>query len=266
MHTRFLVVPGPRAEIDQGQSRQDRVWASRSTKVKRSSAMRAQDAMTKVVITVGPDTSIGEIARLLIAHRISAVPVVSDGRLLGLVSQTDLGHRVEAGTEKKRKWWLAAFGNPDAMAREYVKSHGLTAQDVMTHHIISVSKEATLAEVADVLDANRIRQVPVMDNGKLVGMVSHADLVRVIAAAQVTAPAPRPADGALQAAIWQAIKAQPWLRSTYLNLAVKDGVVELYGAVASSDQRRAVKVVIEGVPGVAKVEDKVGIFPKGVAA
>ena len=74
--------------------------------------MRAQDAMTKVVITVGPDTSIGEIARLLIAHRISAVPVVSDGRLLGLVNQTDLGHRVEAGTEKSASGGLRLLATP----------------------------------------------------------------------------------------------------------------------------------------------------------
>jgi CBS domain-containing protein len=228
--------------------------------------MRAQDAMTKVLITVGPDTTVGEIARLLITHRLSAVPVVTDGRLIGLVSQTDLGHRVETGTKKRRKWWLEAFGNPDAMARDYIKAHGCTAKEVMTHHIISVSKEATLAEIADVLDANGIRQVPVMDEGKLVGMIGHADLVRVLAAAQVAAPAPRPSDGALQASIWRAIKAQSWLSSAYLNLAVKDGVVELYGAAASSDQRRAVKVLVEGVPGVVKVEDKMGVFPKVVAA
>jgi len=227
--------------------------------------MRAQDAMTKVLITVEPDTTVCEIARLLTVHRISAVPVVSNGSLIGLVSQTDLGHRVETGTEKRRKWWLEAFGSPDDMAREYIKTHGCRAQEVMTRHVISVSKEATLAAVADVLDANRIRQVPVMDDGKLVGMISGADLVRVLAAAHV-APAPRPSDGPLQAAIWQALKAQTWLSSAYLNLAVKDGVVELYGAAASNDQRRAVKVLVQGIPGVVKVQDKMGVFPKVVAA
>jgi CBS domain-containing protein len=129
--------------------------------------MRARDAMTKVLITVEPDTTVCEIARLLTVHRISAVPVVSNGSLIGLVSQTDLGHRFETGTEKRRKWWLVAFGNPDDLAREYIKTHGCTAQEVMTRHVISVSKQATLAAVADVLDANRIRQVPVMDDGKL---------------------------------------------------------------------------------------------------
>jgi CBS domain-containing protein len=228
--------------------------------------MRAQDAMTKVLITVAPDTTVGEIAQLLVTHRINAVPVLADGHLIGLVSQTDLGHRVETDTEKKRKWWLEAFGNSDALARDYVKTHGLTAQEVMTRHIISVPKEATLAEVADVLDANGIRQVPVMDDGKLVGMIGHADLVRVLAAARIAAPAPRPSDGALQAAIWRAIKAQSWLSSAYVNLTVNHGTVELYGAAASSDQRRAMKVLVEGVPGVVKVEDKMGVFPKVVAA
>jgi CBS domain-containing protein len=228
--------------------------------------MRAQDAMTKDVITVGTNATVGEIASLLVRHRISAVPVVSeDGRLIGIVSQTDLVHRSETGTEKRRKWWLEVFADAETKAREYIKSHGLKAQDVMTRVIISVSKEASLAEVADVLDSHRIRQVPVMDGGKLVGMISRADLVRKLAEVKV-APATRSENGALQKAIWDQINAQPWLESAYLNLAVRDGVVELYGAVNSNEQRHALRVLVEGVSGVQKVEDNVGLFPKIVAA
>ena len=128
--------------------------------------MNAQEAMTKDVITVGPETTVGEIAGLLVRHRISAVPVVSqDNRVVGIVSQTDLGHRSETGTEKKRKWWLDVFADADAKAREYIKSHGLKAQDVMTRFIVSVAKTASLSEVAEVLDTHRIRQVPVMEDG-----------------------------------------------------------------------------------------------------
>jgi CBS domain-containing protein len=229
--------------------------------------MNAQDAMTKDVVTVGPQTTVGEIAGLLVRHRISAVPVVSDdNRVVGIVSQTDLGHRSETGTEKRRKWWLDLFADTDSKAREYIKSHGLKARDVMSRVVISVSKNASLAEVADVLDSHGIRQVPVMDDGMLAGMISRADLVRKLAEIRIAAPAARPDNGVLQKAIWDEIKTQPWLESAYINLAVQDGIVELYGVVDSDDQRRALRILVEGVRGVQKVKDNVGLFPKIVAA
>ena len=228
--------------------------------------MRARDVMTKDMVKVGPDATVGDIAALLVQHRIGAVPVVSNTQqLIGIVSQTDLVHRSETGTEKKRKWWLELFVDPDAMAREYVKSHGHKAQDVMTRLVVSVSENASLAEVADVLDTHRIRQVPVVSEGRLVGMISRADLVRALAEASNTAPATRPDNGALQKAIWDEIKSQPWLKSAFVNLAVRDGVVELWGAVESDEQHRALKVLVEGVSGVEKVEDNVTLLPKVVA-
>jgi CBS domain-containing protein len=229
--------------------------------------MQAHEAMTKDVITVGPSTSVREIAALLVKHRISAVPVVSgEGRVLGIVSQTDLGHRSETNTEKRRKWWLEIFADSDAKAREFVKSHGIAARDVMTRFIVSVSKDAPLSEVAEILDTHRIRQVPVIQDGKLVGMISRTDLVRKLAEATITAAPTRPDNGALQQAIWARIKNESWLQVALVNIAVRDGVVELWGAVGSDDQRRALRVLVEGVEGVQKVEDKVGLLPKVMSA
>jgi CBS-domain-containing membrane protein len=230
-------------------------------------AMEAQEVMTRDVVTVGPDTTVGEIAALLVRHRISAVPVISsDQQLIGIVTQTDLAHRSETGTEKRRKWWLEVFADPDVKAREYVKSHGLRAQDVMTRFVTSVPQNASLGEVANVLDAQRIRQVPVVSKGKVVGMISRADLVRKLAETKAAAADARLDNGALQQAIWDQIKAQPWLKSAFVNLSVKDGVVELWGAVDSNEQRQALRVLVEGVSGVRKVEDNVNLFPKVVGA
>ena len=229
--------------------------------------MKAHEAMTKDVITVRPSTTVREIAALLVRHRISAVPVVSDdGRAIGIVSQTDLGHRSETETEKRRKWWLELFADANTKARDYIKSHGTTAQDVMTRFIVSVSKDANLSEVAEILDTHRIRQVPVMQDGKLVGMISRADLVRKLAEATITASAARPENGVLQKAIWERIKQQRWLDTALVNIAVKDGVVELWGAVGSDEQRRALRILVEGVSGVQRVEDNVGLLPKVVSA
>jgi CBS domain-containing protein len=226
--------------------------------------MEAREVMTREVVTVGPDTTVGEIAAILVRHRISAVPVVSGAQLLGIVSQTDLAHRSETGTERRRKWWLELFADPNAKAREYIKGHGLRAEDVMTRFVVSVREDASLAEVADVLDAHRIRQVPVMSDGHLVGMISRADLVRKLAEVKTAVPAPRPDNGALQKVRWTRIRAEPWLKSAYVNLAVKDGVVELWGATDSDEQHRALTVLVEGVPGVRKVVDQVSLFPKAV--
>jgi CBS domain-containing protein len=226
--------------------------------------MEAREVMTRDVVTVGPDTTVGEIAALLVRHRISAVPVVSGSQLLGIVSQTDLAHRGETGTERRRKWWLELFADSDTRARDYLKSHGRTAQDVMTRFLVSVREDASLAEVADVLDAHRIRQVPVMSDGRVVGMISRADLVRKLSEVRIAAPTPRPDNGALQKAIWARIKAEPWLKSAFVNLTVKDGVVEIWGAVDSEEQHRALKVLVEGVPGVRNVVDRVSLLPKVV--
>jgi CBS domain-containing protein len=227
--------------------------------------MEAQDVMTRDVVAVGPDTTVGEIAAILVRHRISAVPVVSgDGRLIGIVTQTDLAHRSETGTEKRRKWWLEAFADPDAKAREYVKSHGLKAHDIMSRHVVSVQQGDNLADVADALDAHRIRQVPVVSKGRIVGMISRADIVRKLAETRAAGTGPQPDNGTLQKAIWKEIKAQSWLKSAFVNLAVQDGVVELWGAVDSDEQRQALRVLVEGVPGVREVEDNVTLFPKMV--
>jgi CBS-domain-containing membrane protein len=193
------------------------------------------------------------------------VPVVGqEGRLSGIVSQTDLGHRCETDTEKRRKWWLEIFADPDSKALEYVKSHGLRAADVMTRFVVSVASSASLAEVAEILDTHRIRQVPVVDAGQLVGMISRADLVRKLAEVEIAAPAARPDNGALQKAIWDRVKAEDWLKSSYVSLTARDGVVELWGAVDSNAQRSALRVLVEGVPGVRNVEDRLSLMPRSM--
>ena len=224
--------------------------------------MIAYDVMTTQLITANPDTPIAEIAKLLVQHRIGAVPVTTaDGGLVGIVSQTDLAHRSETDTEKRRKWWLEFFADNDAQARDYIKTHGLTAKDVMTTTINSVAYDASLADVAETLDTHRIRQLPVMRDGKMVGIISRADIVRALA--QSARPTTGLTNGELQRALWEEIRQQSWLQSAYLNLSVKNGVVELYGAVQSQDQRRLL-VMIKGMTGVQEVVDNLSVMPRVV--
>lgn len=229
--------------------------------------MQAKDVMTRDVTTVTPSADVREAAKLMAGKRLSGLPVVtSDGRPVGMLTASDLLHRVETGTEKRSSWFTSFFSNPDDMARQYAKAHGLKAHEVMSRHLISVRDDADLCEVADVLDRNRLKRVPVVRNGTLVGIISRSDLVRVLSEASVGQPAARSDDAALQKAIWQAIRNQKWLDSGYVNITVTDGLVEAWGMVASAEQRNALLVLIEEVAGAAKVEDHLAVgIPKTTA-
>jgi CBS domain-containing protein len=133
--------------------------------------MRAADVMMSEVITVGEDASVQEAARLMAEHGISAVPVVDrDKRVVGMVSEGDLLHRAETGTERRRSWWLDMVASANQLAGEYVKSHSGCVKDVMTRDVISVTEETGVADIAILLETNRIKRVPVLRDGRLVGI------------------------------------------------------------------------------------------------
>jgi CBS domain-containing protein len=229
--------------------------------------MQAKDIMTRDVATVSPSANVREIAKLMASKRLSGLPVVtSDGRPVGMLTASDLLHRVETGTEKRSSWFTSFFSNPDEMARQYAKAHGLKAHEVMSRHVISVRDDADLSEVADVLDRNRLKRVPVVRDGSLVGIVSRSDLVRVLSEASVGQAIAPSDDAAVQNAIWQAIRKQTWLNSGYVNITVKDGVVEAWGMVGSQDQRNALMVLIEEAAGEARVEDHLKVGTPNTAA
>ena len=149
--------------------------------------------MTTRVVAVAADTPVTEIAKLLLERQISAVPVVSDDRrLLGIVSEGDLTHGL--GQEgAKRSWWLDLLASPQAKAEAYLKSHGRLASDLMTREVVSVTPDTPLPEIARLLEARRIKRVPVLRDGELVGIVSRADLLRGFALHPLPTPALRTA-------------------------------------------------------------------------
>ena len=225
--------------------------------------MKAHEVMTGNIVSVRRDTRVNDIAQILISQRVSGMPVVTkDNELIGIVSESDLLHRTEVGTEKTRKWWLAMLVDPDTAAREYAKTHGMKAEDIMTRHVVTVDAEADLSKVADVLDSHNIKRVPVLKDGKLVGIITRGDLVRALAGVDVVRAGQRGNDGALQSAVSDKIRSQSWLTSIYINAAVNDGIVELWGFAQSEDQRRGLRVLVEEVEGVREIKDhlKVG-FP-----
>lgn len=217
--------------------------------------MKARDIMSTPVITVGPDTAVRDIAGLLFKHRISAVPVLEDGKLAGVVSEADLMHRHEIGTDERRtgSWWSRVFG-PHRSVADYVKSHATRARDIMTVDVVSVGPDTPLARIATLLDKHRIKRVPVMDGAELVGIVSRSNLVQALADSAGLG-APGADDEAIHARLLAELESQPWWRSLMSNVVVSDGVVHYYGGFDSETHKDAARIAAENVPGVRAVED-----------
>jgi CBS domain-containing protein len=223
--------------------------------------MKAKDVMTSPVITVGANATVHDVACLLVERGISAVPVCDgDKGVIGIVSEGDLLRRKEIGSKKRRSWWLELLTGSDILARDYTQSHSFAVRDVMRSPVISVSEETPLAEIADILEEHRIKRVTVMREGKLVGLVSRADLVRALARAAMKADALRD-DKSIRNTMLQRIKSQPWASSASVNFLVEGGVIELHGLVSSGDQHRALRVLAETVPGVKSVRDRIVEMP-----
>jgi len=220
--------------------------------------MKASDIMTSPVITAGPRTPVSEIAALLFRNHISAVPIVDDGKLVGMVSEADLLLRHEIGTDRAERatsWWLRLFAE-NRTAADYVKSHARQASDVMTRDVVSVAPDTPVAEIAGLLATRGIKRVPVLQGGALVGIVSRANLVQALAGThppdgRLTQPADQAIRGRLQAELAR----QPWWHDAASNVMVTDGVVHYFGTVRSDDEQDAARVAAENIPGVRGVED-----------
>lgn len=226
--------------------------------------MQAIDIMTTKVVSVGPDAEVHDIAQLLLKHRISAVPVVDgEHRVIGIVSEGDLMRRVKDDSDHRDSWWLSLFaGGKDA--GDYVKSHGRKAHEVMTPDPLTVEENTPLHSIARLLEKHHIKRVPVLSNGKLVGIVSRANLLQGIANAAV-APTQSPTDDRqIREAILKEVEHNTGAEAGNISLIVDGGVVEIWGLVDSHEQKQAVTVAAENVAGVTRVENHLGMMPRGV--
>jgi len=225
--------------------------------------MLARDIMTATVVTVASDARVEHIAKLLLDKHISAVPVVdSAGRLVGMVSEGDLMRRRENETERHRSWWLNLLAGPADQARDYVKVHGHTAEDVMTRDVITVGEDTPVGEIAEILEKRRIKRVPVVREGKVVGIVSRANLLHGLAAHKdQISVAPSSDDRTIRKQVMELVAREGWITHGSLNVLVTDGAVELWGWVDSEEERKALKIAVAEIPGVRSLEDHLGSVP-----
>src|SRR5215471_4188389 len=222
-----------------------------------NSGMKAADVMVSPVITVGPECSVRDVAETLLENRISAVLVVSNGGdLVGIVSEGDLIRRTEIDTEQRRSRWLALLIGAQPLAAEFVKSHTRRVADVMTRDVIVATPDTPLRHIAALLEKNGIKRVPIVSNGKLVGIVSRANLVQALASArkEIKAAAAT-SDRMIREELLLRLRTEPWARTSRLNVIVHDGTVELWGAVRSRAEKQAIRLAAELTPGVRAVSD-----------
>ena len=232
--------------------------------------MRAMDVMTTDVITVDPETTVQALATLLAERGISGAPVVdASGRLVGIVSEGDLLHRAEIGTarrhrERRRSWWLDHFAAE--LARDYVKSHGRTVKDIMTRDVVTVTEDTDLGEVAALLEAKRIKRVPVTRDGKVIGIISRANLVRALAATKGAPPREgEDDDRTIRARLVAELSREEWAKVWPEDIIVRDGVVHFWlSSDETEENKQALRVAAETTSGIRRVEEHVvpaPVFP-----
>jgi CBS domain-containing protein len=227
--------------------------------------MWAKNVMTTNVVTVQPDTEVPEIARLLLKRRISAVPVVdADQRVLGIVSEGDLMRRAETDTEGRHSWWLEAFLPAHDRARQYIKTHGRKAGDLMTRDVVGVAEDTPLYEIAGLLEKHHIKRVPVTRDGRLIGIVSRANLLHGLAAKGVESTGSSSSDDqTIREKLLHTLSKEAGLNTATINVIVDDGAVQLWGLVSSGTEKKAAQVSAENTPGVKAVENHLGQAPIG---
>ena len=223
--------------------------------------MKARDVMVSHVITVGPDLNVKAVANTLVANGISAVPVVAiDGSIVGIISEGDLMRRA-SGAERKRSWWLETFTSAEQLMADFAKAHGRKAKDVMTRQVISVDPDTSLQEIADLLEKRGIKRVPVLKDGRLVGIVSRSNLVQALATLGLASVDIAEADEALRKVVVLNLRKLPWTAAmTMVDVIVDRGVVNLWGVVRNEEEKNAIRVAAEGTPGVQAVNDHLRVY------
>jgi CBS domain-containing protein len=216
--------------------------------------MQVSDVMTRHVISIGADESILKAARIMLQNDISGLPVVDTaGRLIGMLTEGDFLRRTELGTQRRRPKWLEFLVGPGRLADEFVHASGRKVEEVMTDAPYTVLEDDSLEKAVELMEQHRIKRLPVLRNGEMVGIVSRSNLMHALIALERNVPASAGDDRAIGEAIISALKQQGWPLG--VEVVVKNGVAELWGTIMDQRERSACVVAAENVPGVKQVHD-----------
>ncbi|WP_348625638.1 CBS domain-containing protein [Mesorhizobium sp. L103C119B0] len=211
--------------------------------------MQAEAIMSKPVVGIDPTASIAEAAGLMLTKKISGFPVIrGDGTLVGIVSEGDFLRRGELGTQRQRSRWLEFLVSPGKAADEYVHANGRRVEEVMSQDVVTAFPTASLDEVVELMTRHHVKRIPVIDAGKVVGIITRSDLLRALISALPDAAAAPIDDEQIRQNIMAELGTQKWAGKDMVNVTVNNGMVKLGGAIFDERARRAAIVAAETSP------------------
>ena len=218
--------------------------------------MRAADVMTRTVATVRADTPLKDAIKRMVDSRISGLPVTdAAGKLVGILTEGDLLRRTETGTGRKRAGWLEFLLGPNKAAAEFVRTHSRRVEDVMTPDVLTVTEDATLDDIVELMERKHVKRVPVVRGDALIGVVSRADLIKAVGLAMAGEDEAPLGDVGIRERLEAELQGKHWGGAESVNITVLDGVVSLEGVVFNQGLRPALRVAAQNIPGVKAVED-----------
>ncbi len=216
--------------------------------------MQVRHVMTRNVISVRANQPVLEAAQMMLQNRISGLPVVDvAGALVGIVTEGDFLRRGEIGTQRRRPKWLEFLVGPGRLAAEYVHSAGRTVEEVMTPDPATVGEGDSLETVVELMERRHVKRLPVLRNGRIVGIVSRANLMDALIEHARYTHGPAPDDGTIRDRILAAFAEVNW--PPKINVAVHNGIAELSGIITDERERKGLIVAAENVAGVKGVHD-----------
>ena len=227
--------------------------------------MQASDIMTTKIVTATPDTQIDDIASLMSKHDISGVPIMNDdGAVVGIVSEGDLMRRVEGAADRPRGRLARLFLSEWPSTTDFIQQRGRRARDVMTQNVVTVPPDMPVGEIARILERAHVKRVPVVDGGRLVGIVSRANLLHALTRSP-SHPVPHGADdAALRTALLEEIGKVPGILMAHVLVTVQDRKAAIRGLVASDKQVQAARVAAETVEELDELDIELGTAPDWV--
>jgi CBS domain-containing protein len=218
--------------------------------------MKTSEVMQRELVAATPQTTLDDAVHLMVRSRISGLPVVdATGAVVGILTEGDLLRRTEIGTQARAPAWMGWLASQGRAAREYVRENARKVGELMTTPAITVSPDTELAEVVALMESRRIKRVPVVVGGRLVGILTRSDLMRALEKLLPKADAGPIADAELRRRLLASLREQRWAPRVSFDIKVSDGIVELVGVVTDERTRLATKVLIENTPGVRAVID-----------
>jgi CBS domain-containing protein len=216
--------------------------------------MQVRDVLTRNVIFVAADETVLKAVRTMLQNRISGLPVVdAGGNLVGMVTEGDFLRRGEIGTERKRPKWLEFLLGRGRLASEYVHASGRKVEEVMTGDPVSVAEDDSLETVVELMERRHIKRLPVLRDGRMVGIISRANLMHALVSLARDTETPAGADSVIRDGMLATFAKQPW--APQVNVVVKNGIAELWGTITDERERQACIVTAENVGGVVAVHD-----------